>query len=49
MKTNFKYITLQLKILILMNTLEGVYSISTQVSFTSVGISILQTCAMFNF
>ena len=32
-----------------MSTLGGVYFISTQVSFTSVGISILQTSAMFNF
>lgn len=48
-KTNFKYITLQLKFLILMSTLGGVYSISTQVSFTSIGISILQARAMFNF
>ena len=32
-----------------MSTLGGVYSISTQVLFTSVGISILLTCAMFNF
>ena len=32
-----------------MSTLGGVYPISTQVWFTSVGISILQTRAMFNF
>lgn len=32
-----------------MSSLGGVYSISTQVSFTSVGISMLQARAMFNF